>query len=209
MELGRKEKILGNPAEKGWSMADYSEAMKDYIDEEIRVMAQLDVAAISEAMNEVAAASDRGSMIYTLGNGGSASTASHIVNDFAKGVYEKTKMPLRFICLSDNVSTLTAVANDISYEDCYAFQLRDRVKKGDLLIAISGSGNSENVIRAVQYAKECGARIIGMTGYSGGRLKELSDVSLHVPINNMQIVEDLHMMFDHVMMYVMCQFKAR
>jgi len=98
-----------------------------------------------------------------------------------------------------------AIANDISYEEVFRFQLTGRIKAGDLVIAISGSGNSPNVINAVKYAKEQGNTIIGLTGYSGGELKPLSDVSLHVPVDDMQITEDIHMLFDHLMMSVFCK----
>ena len=93
-----------------------------------------------------------------------------------------------------------AVANDIGFEEVFRFQLRGVIEPGDIVIAISGSGNSENVINAVEYARSCGNKIIGLTGYSGGRLKELSDVSLHVPVDSMQVTEDIHMVFDHLMM---------
>lgn len=189
-------------------MTDYSKQIEEYIAEEARVMAELDCGEISRAMNAIVGACGRGATVWTLGNGGSAATASHFVCDFAKGCYEGAGLPLRMVCLSDNVPMMTAISNDISYEDCFAFQLRDRVREGDLLIAISGSGNSENVIRAVEYAKSRGAEVIGLTGYSGGRLMGLSDYRLHVPADNMQIAEDLHMMFDHAMMYVLCEGKT-
>ena len=109
----------------------------------------------------------------------------------------------RFQCLNDNVPIIMAVANDIGFEEIFRFQLRGIIESGDIVIAISGSGNSENVLKAVEYAKECGNKIIGLTGYNGGRLKELSDISLHVPVNSMQVTEDIHMVFDHLMMSVL------
>ena len=95
-----------------------------------------------------------------------------------------------------------AVANDIGFEEVFRFQLNGVIEPGDIVIAISGSGNSPNVINAVEYGKKQGCKVVGLTGYSGGRLKELSDISLHVPINSMQITEDVHMIFNHLMMSV-------
>ena len=95
-----------------------------------------------------------------------------------------------------------AIANDIGFEEVFRFQLRNKLEPGDIVIAISGSGNSQNVILAVEYAKEQGNQVIGMTGYNGGKLKELADISLHVDINSMQITEDVHMIFDHLIMSI-------
>ena len=95
-----------------------------------------------------------------------------------------------------------AIANDIGYEEIFRFQLRGRLQPGDLVIGISGSGNSKNVLNAVEYAKECGNTVVGITGFGGGKLRELADLSLHVPVNSMQITEDIHMVFDHLMMSI-------
>lgn len=140
--------------------------------------------------------------IYIFGNGGSSATASHFQNDFNKGVSEHTEKKFRFTCLNDNVATMMAVANDIGFDEVFRFQLQGKLKSSDVIFAISGSGNSKNVINAVEYAKEQGCTIVGLTGYDGGKLKELSDISLHAPIKSMQITEDIHMIFDHLMMSV-------
>ena len=95
-----------------------------------------------------------------------------------------------------------AIANDIGYDEVFRFQLRGRILPGDIIIAISGSGNSKNVINAVEYAKSCGNKIVGLTGFDGGKLREMCDISLHVPVNSMQITEDIHMIFDHLMMNI-------
>lgn len=176
--------------------------LQQYIATEIEIMKKLDVEAINEAMNLIWETFEKEGNIYIFGNGGSASTASHFQNDFNKGISEYTEKKFRFNCLSDNISTLTAIANDISYEDVYSEQLKGRLKDNDIVIAISGSGNSKNIIRAVEYAKTQNICIIGITGYNGGVLKQLADISLHVPIDDMQITEDIHMMFDHMMMSV-------
>ena len=111
----------------------------------------------------------------------------------------------RFQCLNDNISSIIAIANDIGFEEVFRFQLLNKLEKGDIIIAISGSGNSRNIINAVEYAKSQGNKIIGMTGLEGGTLKELSDISLHVDVMSMQITEDIHMIFDHLIMSIFCE----
>ena len=179
---------------------DFKQDIRDYIDCEINTLQKLDVAAINQALNLLLEAYRAHKWIYIFGNGGSSSTASHFENDFNKGVSEPLKTKFRFRCLNDNVATLMAVANDMGFEEVFRYQLTDRIEAGDLVIAISGSGNSKNVINAVEYAKSCGNKIIGNTGYDGGKLRQMCDVSLHVPVNSMQISEDVHMIFDHLMM---------
>lgn len=180
----------------------YEDKIRDYIDHEIRTIRSMDVSAIDKAMRLVRETYEREGSIYIFGNGGSSATASHYQNDFNKGISEYVDKKFRFVCLNDNVPTLMAIANDIGFEEVFRFQLKNKLKPGDIVIAISGSGNSKNVINAVAYAKSQGVKVIGLTGFDGGDLMQLSDVSLHVPINSMQITEDLHMMLDHLMMAV-------
>lgn len=179
---------------------DFRNDIKDYIACEIETLNKLDVEAINDALNLFMKVQKDHKRIYVFGNGGSSATASHFQNDFGKGISEYVEDKLRFQCLNDNIPTVMAIANDIGFEEVFRFQLRGVIEPGDIVIAISGSGNSKNVINAVEYAKSCGNKIIGLTGYSGGRLKELSDISLHVPVNSMQVTEDIHMVFDHLMM---------
>ena len=181
---------------------DYNELIETYLEQEIDILKRIDVSAVNEVLNLLEAGMKREATIYVFGNGGSAATASHFQNDFNKGVSEHIDKKFRFLCLNDNIATIMAVANDIGYEEVFRFQLQGKIKKGDILMAISGSGNSPNVINAVEYGKKQGCKVVGLTGYSGGRLKELSDISLHVPINSMQITEDVHMIFNHLMMSV-------
>lgn len=178
----------------------YEKGIQEYIALEIEVLKRLDTAQINAALNLLDETRKKKGRIYICGNGGSAATASHFQNDFNKGVSEYIDLPFRFHCLNDNVSTLMAIANDIGYEEVFRFQLRGNVEPDDILVAISGSGNSKNVLNAVDYAKEQGTKVIGLTGFDGGRLKELCDVSLHVPVKSMQVTEDIHMIFDHLMM---------
>ena len=184
---------------------DFKNEIGTYLEHEIETLRALDVEAINVALNLLLEAFENGNTIYIFGNGGSSATASHFQNDFNKGVSEHTEKKFNFLCLNDNVATMMAVANDIGFEEVFRFQLRGHLKPGDLVVAISGSGNSVNVLNAVEYAKECGNRVIGLTGFGGGKLRELSDVSLHVPVNSMQITEDIHMVFDHLMMSVFCK----
>ena len=181
---------------------EYNDLIKTYLEQEIDILKRIDVSAVNEVLNLLEAGIKREATIYVFGNGGSAATASHFQNDFNKGVSEHIDKKFRFLCLNDNVATVMAVANDVGYEEVFRFQLQGKIKEGDILMAISGSGNSPNVINAVEYGKKQGCKVVGLTGYSGGRLKELSDISLHVPINSMQITEDVHMIFNHLMMSV-------
>lgn len=181
---------------------NYIKDIQDYLTLETEILKRLDVAQINAALNLLEETRQRKGRIYICGNGGSAATASHFQNDFNKGVSEYIEAPFRFHCLNDNVATLMAIANDIGYEEVFRFQLRGVMEPGDILVAISGSGNSKNVLNAVEYARGLECQVIGLTGYSGGKLKELADISLHVPVNSMQITEDVHMIFDHLMMSV-------
>ena len=182
---------------------DYKNKIADYLKSEIEVIKSLDVDAINSIMNAIKEAQERGNHIYICGNGGSAATASHFCCDFNKGVSGDSDKNTNFICLSDNTPTITAIANDMSYDDIFSYQLASRMKPGDLLFVISGSGNSKNIVKAMNVAKEKGNKIIGLCGYNGGKVKEMSDYCLHVNVNNMQIVEDLHMVLDHCMMYIL------
>ena len=183
-------------------MKDYRKEIAAYIDHEVETLRALDKDAINDALNLLLETMEKGNTVFVFGNGGSSATASHFQNDFNKGVSEHTEKKFNFLCLNDNVATVMAVANDIGFEEVFRFQLRGHIKPGDVVLAISGSGNLKNVINAVEYAKEQGCRVIGLTGFGGGKLRQLADVSLHAPINSMQITEDIHMIFDHLMMSI-------
>lgn len=185
---------------------NYTVGIKNYLERVIDAINSLDAEKISDAVNAITAAGDRGAAIWVMGNGGSAATASHFVCDFSKGVYSSPAgRRYDFRCLSDNTPIFTAIANDISYDDVFYLQLKDLLKPDDLVIAISGSGNSKNIIKAAEYTKSVGATLLGITGYDGGKLLPLSDFSLHVPVNDMQISEDVHMIFDHMIMKLLCE----
>jgi len=135
--------------------------------------------------------------IYVFGNGGSAALASHCVCDLAKGTALNGNRRFRVLALTDNIPLMTAWANDSSYEDIFAEQLRTLVNKSDIALAISGSGNSANVLKALQVARQAGAFTIGLTGFQGGKMKPLCDLCVVVPSDNMQIIEDLHVSVSH------------
>ena len=188
---------------------DFKKAIKEYYEREIKVIQNLNLDEINESMNAIYEAYRNGGTIYVCGNGGSASTASHMQNDFNKGISEYTETKFKFHCLNDNVATIMAVANDIGYEEVFRFQLINNITDNDLFIGISGSGNSKNVVNAAEYAKQCGAKVIGITGYKGGKLKELADYKMHVDECDMQIDEDVHMTFDHMMMKIFYNFLTK
>ena len=181
---------------------NFIEAIKEYYERERQVIESLNYDEINEAMNAIYNTYQKGGNIYICGNGGSASTASHFQNDFNKGISEYVEDKFRFVCLNDNVATLMAIANDIGYEEVFRFQLKNKITSNDLFIGISGSGNSKNVLNAAKYSKEEGAKVIGITGYTGGKLKEMADYRMHADITDMQIAEDIHMTFDHMMMKI-------
>ncbi len=185
---------------------DFKDKIKNYLDLERKVIASLNVEEINEVMNALLDCYNRGGTVYTCGNGGSASTATHMVCDFGKGTCYDLDKKFHFVCLNDNIPTIMAIANDDSYDNIFVYQLKDRLTKNDLLLAISGSGNSHNIVKAVDYAKEVGAKIIGVTGYNGGKLFKTADYHLHAPIDDMQITEDVHLIFNHMMMKIFWQY---
>ncbi|HKV77307.1 MAG TPA: SIS domain-containing protein [Candidatus Sulfotelmatobacter sp.] len=163
------------------------------------VTARLPYQDIDAAINEISSAHERGASIFTLGNGGSAALASHFACDLGKGtlVHNKSKKRFRVISLTDNVPLITAWANDHGYEHVFAEQLENLIESGDVVFAISGSGNSPNVLRALEVAKRSCARTIGLTGFEGGSMKSLCDVCMILPSNDMQVIEDFHLSVTH------------
>ena len=164
----------------------------------------LDKEQIDKALGLVFDAWERGSQIITCGNGGSAMTALHFITDWAKMIPMSTGQSFYGRSLLDNMGILTAYANDVSYEDIFKCQLENILKPNDLLIAISGSGNSENIIRAVDYANANGAVTLGLCGFNGGKLKEKAQHSVWVNVNDMQLCEDIHAIFGHIVMKTFC-----
>lgn len=189
-------------------MTNYKEQIKEYIEMEKAVLDSLSGEEINEVMNVMENARLKGKRVFICGNGGSASTASHMECDFNKGISYEQSIKYDIECLSDNVAMMMAIANDIAYEDIFVVPLKNKLKAEDILIGISGSGNSENVVRAFEYANGLGANTIALTGYSGGKLKELAMYNIHVNIDNMQIVEDVHLILNHMMMFILSGMKG-
>lgn len=187
----------------------YAGAYLDYL---ASCFAALDRDALARFVELLLAARESGHAVFFIGNGGSAATASHFANDISIGTRTGDDKPFRAVSLTDNVAVMTALANDEGYDRMFVDQLKVHMRDGDSLVAISASGNSPNVIAAVEYAKTCGATVVGLTGFDGGRLKELSDISLHVPTAQGEYgpVEDVHMIFDHLVgSYLNAQVKLQ
>ena len=175
--------------------------VENYIAQNLALLKSLDAGAIARIIAEFGKARDTYKRIYAIGNGGSASTASHFVNDMGKGASIGRETRFKTIPLTDNVEWMTALSNDLCYEDVYVEQLKNFAESGDVLLAISGSGNSENVLRAVRYANEVGCVTIGFTGFEGGKLRELVQHCVVIPSDHMGRIEDMHLILQHMICY--------
>lgn len=172
-----------------------------------QVVASLPHEEIDQVVNELMHAYEHGKNIFMFGNGGSASLASHFACDLAKGtvISENGQKRFRVLALTDNIPLMTAWANDTCYDQIFAEQLRNFVTLGDVAFAISGSGNSPNVLRGLEVARRHGARTLGLTGFEGGKMKSLCNVCVILPSNNMQIIEDFHLSMTHAIFSVIRQ----
>jgi D-sedoheptulose 7-phosphate isomerase len=186
------------------------------IERYFQTLAQLIPQLPYEAMDRIVAiilqAAENGRTIFVFGNGGGAATASHIACDLNKGTItgDEDRQRLKVMALTDNVPLLTAWANDVGYEHIFSEQLKTFVQSGDVVLAISASGNSKNVICALQTARAAGATVIGMTGSEGGKVKPLCDICMIVPSDHMQIIEDLqHAVAHSVFLAVREKLRAR
>jgi D-sedoheptulose 7-phosphate isomerase len=179
------------------SCAEYARRYFSYLSE---VMGRIDPGAIERFANLLDKAREAGKQIFFIGNGGSAATASHFANDLGKGASVKGRRPFRAVSLTDNIALITALANDEGYDRIFVAQLEHLLGDGDLVIAISASGNSPNVVKAVEYANSRGAMTVGLTGFSGGKLKEAAQFCVHIgtPAGEYGPVEDSHMILDHL-----------
>lgn len=175
-----------------------------YIDKLKDTLSSIDTTSFDHGTSLIYQAWQNGKQIITMGNGGSSLTALHFINDWNKSIFLANNKQFRGRSLCDNIGLLCAYANDISYADIFAQQLKNILQPGDLVIGISGSGNSENIIRAINYANDNQAITLGLSGYSGGKLKQLAQHNIWVNKNDMQIVEDIHAMFGHVVMQQLC-----
>ncbi|MGH9106032.1 MAG: SIS domain-containing protein [Acidimicrobiales bacterium] len=163
-----------------------------YLAELARAAATIDPAQVDRAAGVLLEAYTAGATVFSCGNGGSAAIANHLQCDHSKGVRTGTDLLPKVVSLSTNVEVLTAVANDIGYEEIFAHQLQSQSRPGDVLVAISSSGRSQNVVRALRWAGEHGLRTIALTGFDGGDARAAAEVAVHVDCTNYGIVEDLH-----------------
>lgn len=176
---------------------------KNYIEGLSEAMANIPLMNFEEVVETIYEAYNRRQSIFIMGNGGSASTASHFACDINKGVTNGHKNRFRVFCLSDNIPTMLAYANDQSYDDIFMEQLKNLLVEGDVVLGISASGNSKNVINAIQYANESEATSIVFTGFNGGELAKIAKLSIIVPIDDMQKIEDVHLILTHMIMQVL------
>jgi phosphoheptose isomerase len=168
-----------------------------YINEQVRVLKSSPVDQIEEVCRLFMEARKNGNSVFFAGNGGSAATASHFTNDMVKGLSVQGKKRFRAFCLCDQVSVITALGNDYSYEDIFSEQLKNYAGEGDILLVLSGSGNSPNVVKAVKYAASIGMKTIAFTGRDGGRVRDLCDLSLVASTWSMEQLEDMHLLWEH------------
>ncbi len=188
-------------------MSEFS--CKQYLSGHALLAEKLDLDSFNLAIALIKEKYDEGKKIFTCGNGGSAHTASHYITDWNKMIYLATGRMFRGISLCDNIGAITAYSNDISYEEIFCGQLKSLMDDGDLVIGISGSGNSKNVINAIEYANKNGGDTLAVVGYDGGALKSIAKNNVWVPSFDMQLCEDLHLMFGHMVMKTLCASKKK
>lgn len=176
-----------------------------YLSDVSQLLAGMPVPSIRRVVDRLLTAYHEERRLILLGNGGSAATASHLVADFQKMIYLAGGKPFRAMACTDSMPLVTAWANDTEYAGVFAEQVRTWAEPGDVVLAISGSGNSPNVLRAIEVARERGATTIGLSGFSGGQLAGMVDISIVVPSDNMQRIEDLHMILGHLFFWRMLQ----
>jgi len=182
---------------------DRSRKYLQEVDRTLKAMEKDFPAIASGVVSTLLAARDSGKRIFIMGNGGSASTASHMASDLSKGANRKDAARFKAVALTDNIPLMLAWANDASYDDIFIEQLRNHVEIGDVVIGISGSGNSPNVLKAVEYANGQGAITVGLTGFDGGKLSKIAKLTYVVPNHCMQQIEDIHLLIEHMLSLIL------
>lgn len=177
---------------------NYAETYRAKLQEALEL---IDTVKVTQAIEWFREARERKKHIFVCGNGGSASTASHFACDVVKGASYQREQRFRILALTDSLPTLTAYSNDVHYDCVFAEQLKNFAEAGDIVMAISGSGNSRNVIEALEYANRAGCKTIALTGRNGGVLGPLAQLNLHVPVEHMGRIEDAHMVICHMIAY--------
>ena len=179
--------------------------IKNYIKQHNLVIENFDHQEIENAISLIKETIEKENRVAVCGNGGSAVAASHYITDWNKMVYAHTGLKFNGICLSDNIGLITAYSNDLSYDDVFSEQVKNLLGKGDLLITLSGSGNSENVVKATNVAKSMAIQTLTICGYDGGKLKQMSDNFVWIRSNDMQLCEDAQTVFGHLVMKSLCE----
>lgn len=172
-------------------------AAKEYFASLEEVFAHLDYAVIDRMTDAIWANYEQDRALYVFGNGGSAALASHFACDIGKGTVAPGRKRLRTVALTDNVPLITALANDLAYKDIFSEQLAGLAQKNEIVLAITGSGNSPNVVQGLEEARKLGLQTLVLTGFAGGRVKALADLCFIVPSDNMQHIEDAHLCATH------------
>lgn len=186
-------------------MNPYAGSAHSYLARLVPLLESIDRSQLDNAIKVIADTWRAGGQIITLGNGGSSMTALHFINDWNKSIFMATGKPFRGRSLVDNMGLVMSYGNDVSFQDIFIEQLKNILQAGDLVIAISGSGNSENVIRAVRYANDNNGVTLGLCGYGGGKLKGLAQHVVWANVDDMQLSEDAHAIFGHVVMQALCK----
>jgi phosphoheptose isomerase len=170
-----------------------------YFEQVSKAAATVDDSRFAKAIDILTKVYSAGGIVFSCGNGGSAAIANHLVCDHCKLVRTDTQLIPRIVSLSTTIEMITAIGNDLSYDEIFDYQLKSLAKPGDVLITISSSGDSENIVRAATWAKENGIPVISMTGFSGGRSAKIADVNLHVTADNYGVIEDVHQSLMHIL----------
>ena len=171
---------------------------KQYIELVKSTLDALDAKALESLVDAFHSTYEKGGNIYTMGNGGSGASASHAAGDFLKGASYGLDKRFRMICLNDNLPSMMAIANDIGWESIFVEPLKNFLSPNDLVIGISGSGNSKNVVNAIEYANEQGATTVAMSGFKGGKISQIATIDVHAPVMDMEVTEDVHMVIFNI-----------
>jgi len=179
----------------------------DYAERVGKTLSAFDWSGVASLAEDLQQAWRTGNQVFLCGNGGSAGNAIHLVNDLVYGIAKRTGGGMRALALSANTSVMTCLANDVGYDKVFCEQLAVQGRPGDLLIALSGSGNSANIVSVLERARGMGIRSYAILGYGGGRSKELADVAIHFPVDDMQIAEDMQLVVGHMLVQWLYQHR--
>ena len=173
--------------------------IKKHLQKTAEIITSLDLDELSVVATQLKTCFSHNGVVYTCGNGGSGSTASHFSGDIMKGLSYGKHKRLKSICLNDNITSMMALANDVSYADIFVELLKNVLTPNDMLITFSGSGNSQNIVNAIKYSNKCGAFSVAICGFNGGQAKQLASASIHANINDMEIAENVHVSIFHAL----------